>query len=121
MSDMNNELSEEDLRNSVMDTKDHIRKVYKVAKDVTDSFLKRVEKHDASKLDDPEKTMFAKHGKNLSSIEYGTKDYDKEMEEMKKDCLNHHYENNSHHPEHYPNGVNDMDIFDILNREHGEL
>ncbi len=26
----------------------------------------------------------------------------------------HHYANNSHHPEHYANGVDDYDLFDLL-------
>jgi hypothetical protein len=28
--------------------------------------------------------------------------------------LEHHYARNSHHPEHYPDGVNGMDLFDIM-------
>lgn len=29
-------------------------------------------------------------------------------------ALEHHYANNSHHAEHWPNGINDMDLFDVL-------
>ena len=29
-------------------------------------------------------------------------------------ALDHHYANNGHHPEHYPNGVNDMTLYDIV-------
>ncbi len=32
---------------------------------------------------------------------------------MKK-ALDNHYALNSHHPEHYNNGINDMDIIDLL-------
>ncbi len=28
--------------------------------------------------------------------------------------LAHHYANNSHHPEHYPDGVAGMDLFDLV-------
>ena len=31
-----------------------------------------------------------------------------------KIALDHHYANNSHHPEHYPNGVDGMNLFDLL-------
>ena len=33
---------------------------------------------------------------------------------MLKPMLDHHYARNSHHPEHYENGVNGMDLFDVL-------
>jgi len=29
-------------------------------------------------------------------------------------ALKHHYENNSHHPEHYPNGINGMSLLDLI-------
>ena len=29
-------------------------------------------------------------------------------------ALQHHYENNTHHPEYYENGVSGMDIFDVI-------
>jgi hypothetical protein len=31
-----------------------------------------------------------------------------------KVALDHHYRNNSHHPEHYTNGVNGFDLFDLI-------
>lgn len=31
-----------------------------------------------------------------------------------KAAIQHHYSKNSHHPEHYGNGVNGMDILDIV-------
>jgi hypothetical protein len=31
-----------------------------------------------------------------------------------KPTLDHHYANNSHHPEHFEKGINDMDLFDIV-------
>ena len=29
-------------------------------------------------------------------------------------AMNHHYAQNSHHPEHYDNGINDMDLIDLI-------
>jgi hypothetical protein len=29
-------------------------------------------------------------------------------------ALNHHYANNSHHPQHYENGINGFDLFDLM-------
>ena len=31
-----------------------------------------------------------------------------------KPALDHHYAVNSHHPEHYPNGIDDMDLVDLV-------
>lgn len=31
-----------------------------------------------------------------------------------KPALDHHYANNAHHPEHFPNGVNGMTLLDIV-------
>jgi hypothetical protein len=31
-----------------------------------------------------------------------------------KPTLDHHYSNNSHHPEHYKNGIDDMDLLDVI-------
>ena len=30
------------------------------------------------------------------------------------EALKHHYEVNSHHPEHFDNGINDMTIIDVI-------
>jgi hypothetical protein len=30
------------------------------------------------------------------------------------EALKHHYRENSHHPEHYENGVDDMDLLDVI-------
>ena len=108
-----NENNEEMVEKSIEDTKNHIDTVYNVAHKIIMRFMDRIEQHDRSKLAEPEKTMFAKHGQTLKEIKYGTTAYEEEIEKMKKDCLFHHYQNNAHHPEHYKNGIEDMDLFDI--------
>ena len=35
------------------------------------------------------------------------------LEDMKP-ALDHHYANNSHHPEHFKNGIDDMSLIDLL-------
>ena len=102
------------VEKSVQETKKHIKKVKDVGNRFCMNLSRRLLIHDKSKLEDPEKTMFAKHTDILNKLEYGTKEYKDQLELMKQDCLFHHYENNSHHPEHYENGINDMDIMDII-------
>lgn len=44
---------------------------------------------------------------------YGSDAY-RERTALLGPMLEHHYANNSHHPEHYPNGVAGMDLFDLV-------
>lgn len=76
--------------------------------------MHRAEKHDDSKKEDPELSMFIKSSKVLYNVKYGTDDYNKTIDNMKKEALGHHYFENPHHPEHYEKGVAGMNLFDIL-------
>jgi len=69
--------------------------------------------HDASKLLEPEKTTFDTCTLKLKSMAYGSAEYKAALDELKP-ALDHHYANNSHHPEHYPNGIEGMSLFDVM-------
>jgi len=69
--------------------------------------------HDDSKLIAPEMDFFAEHSVKLSKLEYGTPEYHKQLEEIKP-AIDHHYGNNRHHPEHYPNGISGMNLVDVI-------
>lgn len=90
----------------------HIEKVRKYIRFFTDRLTTRGELHDASKLGEEELPYFAEHTERLNEIEYGSDEYKAELEALKP-ALDHHYAVNSHHPEHWPNGVNDMSLWDI--------
>jgi hypothetical protein len=70
--------------------------------------------HDLSKLHDPEKSMFDRFTPLLREVEYGTDEYKRILDEMRQTALKHHYEHNSHHPEHYEDGIRGMSLFDLL-------
>lgn len=74
---------------------------------------KRAQVHDASKFDEPERSIFAENTPKLAKTEYGTPEYDKLLEEVKP-AIEHHYAKNTHHPEHWPNGIEDMDLLDLV-------
>ena len=95
-----------------VETQKHIEKVRKYIRFFTDRLTTRGESHDASKLASPEVELFAEHTERLNEIEYGSDEYKNELEALKP-ALEHHYAVNSHHPEHWPNGVNDMSLWDI--------
>ena len=74
---------------------------------------RRANIHDNSKLRSPEKELFDEFTPKLKGCTYGSDEYKDYLRELKT-ALDHHYVNNSHHPEHYMGGVNGMTLFDIV-------
>ena len=98
---------------STVDTLKHIRRVGELMILVVSRLLERAIHHDNSKLLSPEKELFDKYTPLLKGSTYGSDEYSAILSELKV-ALNHHYENNSHHPEHYIAGINDFDLFDLI-------
>ena len=82
--------------------------------DFINKFQRQLAKHDASKLVSPEKDGFDKYTPMLAKMEYGSDEYKKCLNELQHPYLDHHYANNSHHPEHFKNGINGMNLFDVI-------
>ena len=95
------------------DTFRHIERVRNLLNVCVSNLLNRGEKHDQSKLDSPEVELFTEYTPKLASCTYDSDEY-KAMKKAMKPALDHHYANNSHHPEHYKNGIEDMNLLDIL-------
>ena len=98
---------------STKDTKEHIENVASGLQDMIEQLWARQSEHDASKLMSPEKEMFDEVTPKLRALTYGSDEYKAMLKEMGP-ALEHHYQVNSHHPEHYENGVQGMSLFDIL-------
>lgn len=98
---------------STAETLKHIKKVQMYLNDAAIEILKRANKHDDSKLESPEKELFDKYTPVLAKLKYGSDEYKESLKNLKP-ALDHHYKHNSHHPEYYKNGVDDMDLFDII-------
>ena len=70
--------------------------------------------HDASKLNNPvEKQMFDTWTPELKTREAGTPEYQEALAQMGVG-LQMHYQANSHHPEHYKDGVDGMNLYDVV-------
>ena len=69
--------------------------------------------HDNSKLDEPEKKIFDEYTPKLANSTYGSEEYKSYLEGMKV-ALKHHYANNRHHPEHFENGIKEMNLVDLI-------
>lgn len=98
---------------STKDTLLHIKRVSQLLNEAAIEILRRANVHDQSKLSSPEKDFMDEFTPKLAGLTYGSDEYKRSLEELKAG-LNHHYANNSHHPEHYPNGINGFDLFDLI-------
>jgi hypothetical protein len=74
---------------------------------------KRARDHDASKLETPEAEIYGEHHHELALVKYGTPEYEALVQKVKP-ALDNHYAKNRHHPQHWPNGVDDMTIVDLV-------
>lgn len=98
---------------STIDTLKHIKRVSELLTQAATELLRRATIHDNSKLQEPEKSGYDEVTPLLAGLTYGSKEYNESLEKLKP-IVQHHYANNSHHPEHYENGINDMSLFDII-------
>lgn len=98
---------------SANDTLDHTRRVAELIHKLCTALVIRGSKHDISKLHPPEKEVFDKYTPLLKETTYGSKEYKAYLDGMQP-ALKKHYAANSHHPEHYENGIDDMDLLDLI-------
>jgi hypothetical protein len=95
------------------DTMRHIERVRNLLNAFVRELLARGERHDQSKLGPPEVAAFTEFTGRLAACTYGSPEYEEHRRAMGP-ALAHHYANNRHHPEHHPNGVNDMTLADLV-------
>lgn len=69
--------------------------------------------HDNSKFSPEEFDLFEKTTAKMKDMEYGSDEYKASLKSIKP-AIDHHYAVNSHHPEHYDNGINGMDLLDVV-------
>ena len=98
----------------------HITRVKSLLTDFAGDLILRGKNHDASKFNPIEavplqamQDMIDKEG----PAPYGTDEY-RRRTALLGPMLEHHYANNSHHPEHYPDGIAGMDLLDLVEMFH---
>ena len=94
-------------------TRKHILDVNEILGFVIKQLVMRGVQHDHSKLEDEELPIFVKYTPKLRDTTYGSDEYKTFLKEMKP-ALDHHYAENRHHPEHFENGIDDMNLIDII-------
>lgn len=95
------------------DTFRHIERVRNLLNACVVELLRRGELHDQSKLESPEVEAFTEYTSKLAGCTYGSEEYNQYRAAMKP-ALDHHYANNRNHPEWHKNGINDMNLIDIV-------
>jgi hypothetical protein len=73
----------------------------------------RAQNHDKSKLESPEREIFAANAHKLAKTTYGTPEYEALLKEVQP-AVEHHYAKNRHHPNHFKDGIEGMDLVDVL-------
>ena len=92
--------------------KGHISRVRRHINTFIQLLIRRAEKHDKSKLEEPELSWWKEMDKE-PRYPYGSKEYEQKLKRWSK-VFKHHYQYNRHHPEHYEYGVSEMTLIDIV-------
>ena len=95
------------------DTVEHINNVRTKIFLVVNDLLKRSLEHDASKLEAPEKEIFDKYTPELANLEYASDEYKEALKKMQVG-IDHHYSVSRHHPEHFIDSIDGMNLLDLL-------
>lgn len=95
------------------DTLKHIRRVQGLLGGVARNLMQRGEVHDDSKFGPEEKPLFDEMTPLLKTLTYGSDEYKASLDKLGV-ALKHHYAVNSHHPEHFADGVAGMSLLDVV-------
>jgi hypothetical protein len=97
------------------ETREHIAAVREWMRVARDHLLIREQDHDRSKLEEPERSGFQAMTADarLKELTYGSDEYRAVLREHKP-TIQHHYQENDHHPEHHEFGIRSMSLVSIL-------
>lgn len=95
------------------ETLEHIQAVRRLIYKAIVDLSRRALVHDQSKLESPEVEVFNEFTPKLKESTYGSPEYEGFRAAMKP-ALDHHYANNSHHPEFFKDGVRGMNLLDVV-------
>ena len=102
-----------EILHCLVETYKHVQLVQNHLSKFTKDLIDRGLKHDTSKFEEPELSIFAANTHKLGLTEYGTDEYRALLREVQP-AIDHHYAKNRHHPENHLNGINDMNLVDLI-------
>jgi len=97
----------------MMETQQHISDVRAIMNFISAALFVRGTDHDRSKLEHPEVFGYSQHSYGLASKAFGSPAYELKPAEL-QEAIDHHYENNRHHPEHHEDGIRGMNLLDLV-------
>jgi hypothetical protein len=95
------------------ETQAHIDRVRWFMQAAIKNLAWRSEKHDASKLVEPELAAFDIATPKLAELEYGSEKYKQSLKDLGP-ALEHHFAHNDHHSEFHRDGVDGMSLLSLL-------
>jgi len=95
------------------DTILHIGEVQEALEVIAGELRQRGLAHDRTKLQELEFDTFVETRPKFRKANYGTPEY-QECVELARPAVDHHYQNNRHHTGFHENGVNDMNLIDVI-------
>lgn len=101
------------LQKTIEDHNIHIKNVNSLIEKIIYELKLRGANHDKTKNQEPELASFARINAKLKDLDYGSDAYNESLKELGP-AIKHHYANNRHHPEYFKNGINDMDLVDLI-------
>ena len=97
----------------IQETKEHINNVRRFIQIFKDCLTERAVNHDALKMVPPESIAYERVTGKLKGLTYGSEEYKQALKDLGP-ALDHHFKNYRHHPEHFENGIQDMNLVDIV-------
>jgi len=97
---------------SRFETAKHIFTMQGLLSKIICALQRRLVRHDQSKLETPEVEVFDEVTDRLYGLTYGSPEYNGMLEQLTP-ALQHHYQHNRHHPEHFRHGIRDMNLVDL--------
>jgi len=91
----------------------HKYAVVKLLSPIIQELIQRASVHDDSKFEDDEFPGYVKAKEEFKNVQYGTEEYN-ELRKKFAGPIGTHYKKNRHHPEFHPNGIEDMNLLDLL-------
>jgi len=96
-------------------TRKHRERVSEIINMIVCRLLDRSDRHDLTKLHPPEVEVLSEQTSKLHGLAYMGDEYKAQAESVDmKPFFDHHYANNRHHPQHFPEGLKDMTLIDVV-------
>ena len=107
------QLKESTTKSSMLRIQDHISGVRRRVTLVCTALMNHAIIHDNSKYSEQELNAHISMADEMDGIKYGTDTY-YAIKQKYESLSAEHFANNRHHPEHHPNGIDDMNLVDVI-------